>query len=56
MRGRKEGDGKLKKKNGLFSKGYVKAYRNAVMGIDAPQFTKKNQTSPQGGGGLSPVG
>jgi len=23
---------------GLFSKGYVKAYKNAVMGIDAPQF------------------
>ena len=26
-------------KKGLFSKGYVKAYRNVVMGIDAPQFT-----------------
>jgi len=26
-------------KNGFFSKGYVKAYRNAVMGLDAPQFT-----------------
>ena len=25
--------------DGVFSKGYVKAYKNAVMGIDAPQFT-----------------
>ena len=30
---------RFESKNGLFSKGYVKAYRNAVMGIDAPQFT-----------------
>jgi len=26
-------------KNGLISKGYVKAYRNVVMGLDASQFT-----------------
>jgi len=30
---------RFESKNGLFSKGYVKAYRNAVMGLDAPQFT-----------------
>jgi hypothetical protein len=24
---------------GLFSKDYVKAYKNAVMGLDVPQFT-----------------
>jgi NADH-ubiquinone oxidoreductase chain 2 len=31
---------------GLFSKGYVKAYRNAVMGLDAPQFEQRRGCSP----------
>ena len=30
---------------GLFSKGYVKAYRNAVMGLDAPQFEQRRGCS-----------
>jgi len=30
-------------KNRLLSKGYVKGYKNAVMGVDAPQFTIRSQ-------------
>jgi LAGLIDADG endonuclease len=32
-------------KNRLLSKGYVKGYKNALMGIDAPQFTQKKRYS-----------